>query len=403
MIRPHARTRFWIFLSIFAICLYIFGFSERNYNLKTIFDKHGKISLENGFIDTEMQNDEYCVGYNFLEATNMFREDGLEPVTLAVHGTSEMMKAIEKKPLNWDGPISFGLFIDFHSRQVLEYISEVHRCDEKFREKVTVHFAFRLSAFQGSCPQIKISPTNRECKEFLHNRDKYRQAAGGPFQLYPSNLMRNIARQGAKSDIHFIADGDMVMSEGFAMKIKPIANQVIDGTSKNLLVVRRFETNETTIPRDHKQLQESIKNKKVFQFHHKFFFSGHKIANISHWFAVSNNTDRITTWEIPYSSSLWEVQVILHRNDLYNADYFPARIKVMQSLVYSLCRANYTFNLLSHVFNVHEGIKLDDTGFSKSVIAHSKKYGKTRAYNRYVKEMDDAYPNTLKKCGNFIM
>lgn len=65
-----------------------------------------------------------------------FREDGLEPVTLAVHGTSEMMKAIEKKPLNWDGPISFGLFIDFHSRQVLEYISEVHRCDEKFREKV---------------------------------------------------------------------------------------------------------------------------------------------------------------------------------------------------------------------------------------------------------------------------
>lgn len=28
MIRPHARTRFWIFLSIFAICLYIFGFSE---------------------------------------------------------------------------------------------------------------------------------------------------------------------------------------------------------------------------------------------------------------------------------------------------------------------------------------------------------------------------------------
>ncbi|CCD65234.1 Glyco_trans_2-like domain-containing protein [Caenorhabditis elegans] len=188
--------------------------------------------------------------------------------------------------------------------------------------------------------------------------------------------MRNIARKGAKSDIHFIVDGDMIMSDGFAEKIKPIANQIVDGKNKNVLVVRRFETNETTIPHNHIELKNAIENKQVFQFHHRFFFAGHKISNISHWFAVSNETDEITAWEIPYSSSLWEVQVILHRNDLYNADYFPARIKVMQSLVYSLCRANYTFNLLSHVFNVHKGIKLGDTNFSKSVIAHSKRNGR---------------------------
>ncbi|EGT40325.1 hypothetical protein CAEBREN_09715 [Caenorhabditis brenneri] len=142
---------------------------------------------------------------------------------------------------------------------------------------------------------------------------------------------------------------------------------------------------------------------RVFEFHHKFFFEGHRIKNLSYWFTVSDASDKISTWEIPYTSSLWEVQVILHRNDLYNADYFPARIKVMQSLVYSLCRANYTFNLLSHVFNVHEGIKLDDTTYSKSVISHSKKYGKKRAYNRYIKEMDEQYPSTLKKCGKFVM
>uniref|UniRef100_A0A1I7TN89 Nucleotid_trans domain-containing protein n=1 Tax=Caenorhabditis tropicalis TaxID=1561998 RepID=A0A1I7TN89_9PELO len=274
-----------------------------------------------------MHSDEYCVSYNFLEAEDSFREDGLEPITLAVHGTAEMLSLIEKKPANWDGPISFGLFVDFHSKEALEYISDVHRCDEEFRKKVTVHFAFRLSAFQDICPSITIASKNRECMEFLKNRDKYRAGIKGPFQLYPSNLMRNIARHGAKSDIHFIADGDMVM----------------------------------------------------------------------------NTSDEISAWEIPYSSSLWEVQVILHRNDLYNADYFPARIKVMQSLVYSLCRANYTFNLLSHVFNVHEGIKLDDTNYSKSVIAHSKKYGRKIAYDRYVKEMDEHYPSTLTRCGKFVM
>ncbi|EGT44115.1 hypothetical protein CAEBREN_17234 [Caenorhabditis brenneri] len=104
-------------------------------------------------------------------------------------------------------------------------------------DKVTVHFAFRLSAFQDSCPLIKIAAENRECKEFLEKRDKHRQEVSGPFQLYPSNLMRNVARHGAKSDIHFIVDVDMVMSEDFATKIKPIANEMIDGRNKKLLVV----------------------------------------------------------------------------------------------------------------------------------------------------------------------
>ncbi|KAF1748937.1 hypothetical protein GCK72_025404 [Caenorhabditis remanei] len=400
MVRP--RSQLWHYFVIFGLFLYIFCFTQTGSSWSRKFRESQETNNE-GLIKSEIHNDEYCVAYNFLVATDSFREDGLEPITLAIHGTPEMMKMIEKKPSNWDGPISLGLFVDFHSRQALEYISEVHRCDEEFRKKVTIHFAFRLSAFQDNCPLIKIASKNRECKEFLVNREKYRREVAGSFQLYPSNLMRNVARHGAKSDIHFIADVDMVMSKNFAKKVKPIANKMIDGKNKKLLVVRRFETNETTIPTDHKQLQAAIKNKKVFQFHHKFFFKGHKITNISHWFNVSESTDKIVAWEIPYTSSLWEVQVILHRNDLYNADYFPARIKVMQSLIYSLCRANYTFNLLSHVFDVHEGIKLDDTMYSKSVISHSKKYGRKRAYERYVKEIDKSYPLTLKRCGKFVM
>ncbi|CAL2051397.1 unnamed protein product [Caenorhabditis brenneri] len=402
MIRPRSRSKLWTVVILFVVILYALCLLDTGENLRKKFSELTP-TISSNFVKTKMHNNEYCVTYNFLEAEHLFREDGLEPVTLAIHGTAEMLEMIEKKPSNWDGPISLGLFVDYHSREALEYISEVHRCDKEFRKKVTVHFAFRLSAFQDNCPSITIATENRECKEFLEKRDKYRQEVSGPFQLYPSNLMRNIARHGAKSDIHFIADVDMMMSEGFATKIKPIANEMIDGKNKKLLVVRRFESNQTSIPKNHEELRKDIKNKKVFEFHHKFFFEGHRIKNLSYWFNISDASDKISTWEIPYTSSLWEVQVILHRNDLYNADYFPARIKVMQSLVYSLCRANYTFNLLSHVFNVHEGIKLDDTTYSKSVISHSKKYGKKRAYNRYIKEMDEQYPSTLKKCGKFVM
>ncbi|CAO4376674.1 unnamed protein product [Caenorhabditis nigoni] len=332
-------------------------------------------------MNSVMHNNEFCILYNFLNATETFREDGLEPVTLAIHGTAEMMQMIEEKPGNWDGPISLGLFLDFRSRNALEYITNLHNCDSEFQKKVTVSFAFRISPFQDKCPLIR--PVNVDCEEFLKDRVKYRKAIVASFELYPINLMRNIARRGAKSDIHFLVDVDMIMSSNFATIIKPIANEMVDGKSKKLLVVRRFETSSTTIPKNNNELEIAVKNNEVYEFHHKVFFVGHEIKNLSYWFNVSDSTDEISAWEIPYSGAAWEVQVILHRNDLYNSEYFPTRIRDMQSLIYSSCRAGYTFNLLSHVFDVHEGVKLGDTEYSKLVIAHSKKYVKQNACNLY--------------------
>uniref|UniRef100_A0A8R1ERL5 Uncharacterized protein n=1 Tax=Caenorhabditis japonica TaxID=281687 RepID=A0A8R1ERL5_CAEJA len=86
-------------------------------------------------ITSEKYIDEYCVVYNFLEATQTYRKDDLEPITLAIHGSSDMLKHFERKPENWDGPISLALFFDFHSQSALKYIFEVHRCDREFREK----------------------------------------------------------------------------------------------------------------------------------------------------------------------------------------------------------------------------------------------------------------------------
>ncbi|KAF1753163.1 hypothetical protein GCK72_019719 [Caenorhabditis remanei] len=319
-----------------------------------------------------MHDDQYCIAYKFLEASETFREaDNLEPVTLATHATSDMIDAVENMPSLWDGPISIGIFVDYHSSNVLEYLAEIYRCDIRFRRKVN---------------------------ELL------RSAIVGPFQLYPSNLMRNIARKGALSDIQFIMDGDMIPSTEFAIKIKPIANQFIDGKSKRVLVVRRFETSiGADIPRDHRKLLKSKKLHKTFEFHHRFFAAGHHIENLDDWFRTSIHTDMVSTNEITYPGYLWEVQTIIHRNDPYNADYFPSRIKVMHSLVYALCRAGYTFHVPSHVFDVHEGIKHTNTIYSKATIAHQEAYAMKTAGDRFIKEMDEQYPDTLQKCGEFSM
>ncbi|CAI2355886.1 unnamed protein product [Caenorhabditis sp. 36 PRJEB53466] len=400
-----AIQRFWVCFTACVITLYLMCVVD-NDQIRYPSYENGKLFgfRNNDVIHTKMHNNEYCIAYDFLESTESFREDGLEPITLATHGTSDMIKEMESKPSNWDGPISVGVFLDFHSRDALEYLSDVHRCDKEFRKKVSVHFAFRLSAFQNECPSIRLKKRNITCEEFEKKRSQMRKTITAPFQLYPSNLMRNIARHGAKSEIHFLADADMEFSEGFATRVKKIANEMVDGRNKNVLVVRRFEyENITELPENHVELKQMMDRKQIFEFHHKFFFSGHQIKNISYWFNVSDSHKEVVAWQIPYASNLWEVQVILHRNDLYNADYFPARIKVMQSLIYSLCRANYTFHLLSHVFDLHEGVKLADTDYSKAVIAHGRKFGRSKAHNRFRKETDELYPKTEKRCEKFVM
>ncbi|ULT92007.1 hypothetical protein L3Y34_009597 [Caenorhabditis briggsae] len=356
-------------------------------------------------IPTNLYDEQYCIGLNFVEAKDSFREsDGLEPITLSTHATSDMLKTLEKMPNLWDGPISVGIFLDIQTSNALEYLENLYKCVPEFGRKMSIHFAYRISAFQTDCPTVFIPKSKISCDYFLKNQETLRAEISAPFVLYPCSLMRNVARWGAKSDIHFIMDGDMIISEGMALKIKKIANKMIDGKSKNVLLVRRFENaNGTVIPRSFEKLEESIRRNQTFEFHHKCFFFGHQIENLPFWLETSSKSPEIISWQIPYSNVDWEPQPILHKNDPYNADYFPSRIKNVQSLIYKLCRANYTFHLLSHVFDVHEGIKTEDTKYSKAVADHQNIYARRTARLRYAEEMSNLYPDTWEKCGVFAL
>ncbi|EGT58694.1 hypothetical protein CAEBREN_12830 [Caenorhabditis brenneri] len=311
-------------------------------------------------------DDQYCMEYNFLEATESFRlSDDLEPVSLVTHGTSDMLKHFENMPTMWDGPISIGVFIDSDSQQVLQYLADLHRCDEQFSRKVTIHFAYRKSAFQKECLIREAPKINTSCQKFLRNKVSIARRIPSPFFLYPYNLMRNIARKGAKSELHFLMDGDMIVSNEMAERVKRIANEMLDGNQKNVLLVRRFESEKgTVIPRTVPYLKRSMNE--------------------------NNNPN-------------WEPQPILHRNAPYGPNYIPSRIKTVSSMIYKLCRAGYSFNVLSHVFTVQEGVKLEDTVFSQAVAIHQHMNAKDRASKRFTLEINAEYPDTLEKCGEFYL
>uniref|UniRef100_A0A1I7UU59 Glycosyltransferase family 92 protein n=1 Tax=Caenorhabditis tropicalis TaxID=1561998 RepID=A0A1I7UU59_9PELO len=325
--------------------------ATRPYSLLDAFHGEG--------IRTKLHENLYCIGYNFLESRETFREsDGLEPVTLATHGTSDMLKTIENMPDMWDGPISIGLYLDSQTSNALDYLANVHRCILAFREKMTIHFAFKISAFQTTCPTVIVPKPSISCDDFLRDQEALRKSVSAPFTLYPCSLMRNVARWGAKSDIHFVMDGDMIVSEGMAQRVKKVANEMIDGHRKVVLLVRRFENDVgTVIPRSFPQLQEALRNNRLF------------------------------------SVPAQECAVI---GSFYDGVTVPEFIQI-----YKLCRANYTFHLLSHVFDVHEGIKLAENTYSQAAANHQIQYARRGAKQRYEEEMNRLYPLTQEKCGVF--
>ncbi|CAB3409231.1 unnamed protein product [Caenorhabditis bovis] len=324
---------------------------------------------------------EFCVAFNVTQASSTFREDGLEPISLIMHATSHFMRDIETQcsTRNWNGPISVSLFIDQYSVDAVDYIHEVHRCSAKINSKLNVHVVYRKSPYQLECNPVTIKRSFRKCATFNATiRSRERSRIIPPFGIYPINVMRNVARIGAPSDIQMLADIEMVFSEGFALKMKKLANQYIDGKQKNLLVIRAFE------------------------FHHKYFPAGHTIESLWQWFRMSKNTTEPYAWEIDYKSSSWEAQFILHRNDPHNAEFMPTRIRDQQALVYELCRAGYKFLLVSHVFNVHKGVKTKETNLSSAVLTHQRRL-RARAFRKFSTIMNATYPDTYKYCGKFIM
>ncbi|PIC29871.1 hypothetical protein B9Z55_021305 [Caenorhabditis nigoni] len=381
---------FFIFLNVFILLFLIIL-------LKNILGRE--------YYFSEILENQYCVTYNYLEATESFREsDGLEPISLATHATSDMLKTLENMPKMWNSPISVAIFVDEKTQKSLDYLQNLHNCDKEFQRKMTIHVAFRKSAFQKRCPPL-LRPKNSEtsCFEFLSHQKSYRDRIPSFFGLYPFGLMRNIARKGAKSDIHFVMDSDMIVSEGMDQKIKRIANQMLDGKLKNVILVRRFENVVgTEIPRNVKDLEESMRNNITFEFHHKYFFKGHKIPNLTFWRTQSQDNLPVSTWNEPYSNPDWEPQPILHRNSPLGPDYVPSRVKTMCSVIYKLCRAGYNFHVISHVFNVQEGIKLDNTVYGNAIAHHQYTYARDKVQERFTKEMDWKYPGTKEKCGHFV-
>ncbi|KAK5977986.1 hypothetical protein GCK32_019466 [Trichostrongylus colubriformis] len=123
-----AATCLLVFLIMFCVYNY--------YQISIRTSKDGKVITTSRAIPTTTYRKKFCIAFNVTKASKSFREEGLEPITLATHSTSQYLNILDQQLQSWDSPVSLALYIDRDSSGALQYVLDLHRCDRSTAEKV---------------------------------------------------------------------------------------------------------------------------------------------------------------------------------------------------------------------------------------------------------------------------
>uniref|UniRef100_A0A914YZ03 Glycosyltransferase family 92 protein n=1 Tax=Panagrolaimus superbus TaxID=310955 RepID=A0A914YZ03_9BILA len=392
--------RIFLYLILISASVLFLYFSNISYSINltswdsTNFDTHLFLSPEPlvQIWNKNNSTDKFCVWFNFTKAIQI--SSNLS-ISLCTHGSIGYSKFIFDHAKHWSDLISVSFILDENGFSALQAFQKLHQCIPEAAEKISAHLVWRMPLNDGECSAsfiIKgLSNLSSDSEPFNCDLETHIEAGRFEHSLsspYPPNSLRNIARRGASTNLHLIADIENHFSLNASEILSISAAKSINKNDKVAVIVRRFEYNDTFFepPRTIYELNELMENNQAFEFHHFLYAVGHRIPGLNNWLNYSLSADTVPNLTpITYQGNVWEPQLIVHSSYPYHFEGFPIRIHDQQALPYELCRAGYSFAVASHVFSFHKGIKLSpstkESAARKAVAKMASETGKKfRAY-----------------------
>lgn len=250
----------------------------------------------------------------FLPYINDFVSKNAPDFTLVVQFSMDRFPSFEKLCENWNGPISAAIFASDYETSILESFYKNSDVLNK-RSNIGYHIVFKTS----------------------HN------------DVYPINLLRNIALQQANTKFVFLLDVDFVPNSELYTYLQVFFSEIPD-TGKKAYIVPAFENlyYNLQIPQNKSQLVNLIKQGKITTFHSYIWEEGHRATDFERWY----DTDEHYTvkWQKNFEPYL------VMRKDL--CPFYDKRFagfgwnKVTH--VMELDAAGFEFIVLPHHFVVHQ-------------------------------------------------
>ena len=238
----------------------------------------------------------------------------------------------------WQGPISVAVFMSQpEAYTVLQTITELVHCFPAVRESVSIHLVCPLTS--KDIPTIQPM-TNISCDSIrtrmrsLNMTDALNYAA---MAKYPNNLLRNVAKYGARTAYVFVIDIDMLPNTGLDTSfIKFLKQTTLERAldNKTVYVVPSFEIDtQAAIPKQKDKLLEMWQRGLVRPFYYELCWKCQRFTEYDRWRNLKHDSELQVSYEVKWQDP-WEPFYIAPRN----VPVFDERFK------------QYGFNRISQVF-----------------------------------------------------
>ncbi|CAD7077095.1 unnamed protein product [Hermetia illucens] len=313
-------------------------------------------------------------------------------VTYATHGDYTNLENLRELVNRWDGPISVALYApgkDF--QRTLNSIKYVLNClpeSPLIRLFVTFHIYIPVDHIPGfvryNTRYVSPGPGYINCASrppYKTNSEQYRVQKK---ILYPINVGRNIARDGALT--HFILDADIDMYPSAGLNKKFLEMVAADKSILQMKLPKVFAlpvfevAPQVTLPRNKTDLQELVKGGKAHFISKGPYAKCNSFMNADKWLN-GNETGDISVFHVakrmgPHKH--WEPFFIGTQDEPeYNERFSREGELDRTALAYTLCVLDYDFLLLDNAFLVHQipAAKMNQSNLSDfSVMEKTQKY-----------------------------
>lgn len=304
----------------------------------------------------------YQVYHSVLDGTTT-KPPPRDSVTIVTHCSSHNLHYLPALVERWKGPISVAVFSsvdDFHVS-----FSAIHSFIECFPD-ILSYVQFHLVLPMDRMERIRslnfTLRTEVPCNHltgYLQQHLKTKNYALSEIP-YPNNLLRNVARLGAKTNFILTVDVDILPNPGLYTKMLHFFNE--RNSDENLrqtaFVLPVFEVEESKfIPENKDQLTAAISSGTVRQFYVEACFRCQSPTDYNYWLTLESSISNLQVAYTVEYQSMWEPFVIIHKSAPLYDERFKQYGYNRVSHICELYMAGFTFAVLDSGFLVHQGFK----------------------------------------------
>ena len=325
-------------------------------------------------------------------------------VTLASQCTLSQLHHVSFLAHRWAAPLSLAVFVmPGDVMLAVAVIAGLRHCQPLVRRHVDFHLVLpALLAPPGS--EWKPEPINcLKASRLLHSLKIAARNYGEQKIAYPNNLLRNVDRRYAHTDLTFVTDIDMVPSVGlrdaFIAFWSEAGNSV--GEDKLVYVVPAYEiaadVKEEDIPADKRQLLDRVRKQEARPFYMELCWKCQKVTGYAAWEAHDDTSPllRLSTLHRVQWRDPWE-PFFISRNDvpLYDERFTQYGFNRM-SQVCETHVAGYDFVVLNNAFLLHRGLKRSDSFHADKELDQERN---RILFREFKSLLSSKYPGSARSC-----